>query len=122
MTYKRTTKRSSSTYDDDKMITTTSVLTYLIYFFEQISKGESLNIDCNMNRYRCTIKQMLLERSDSMTTKCLLCSRDANTENCIQCDFCNRFLHFKCIKIEKSDVIYIKNNMCALCRQYKINT
>ena len=88
----------------------------VIYFFERYIKGESLNKDVNLSKYRLFLKEITIKRSLDMSNICLFCTRSIAPNDSEQCSFCLRLIHTKCLKVK--DYKFIKNNMCDICRRY----
>lgn len=88
----------------------------IIYFFENISQHKSLKEDCDLEKYRIKLKSLILQNSSDMTERCLLCSRNIIITDSVQCEFCRRFIHLKCLIL--NDHPFIKNRMCDICRLY----
>lgn len=88
----------------------------ILYIFQQIAKKESAEIPQDMTCYRKVIKEMILNTSPKMTDICILCARTCTTIDSIECNYCKRFVHYNCLKLD--DHYFISNNMCDICKIY----
>lgn len=91
---------------------------YIIYYFSQITRGLSLTDWYDMDVYRQDIKQMILMRSDPVHNLCPYCGRSTNAEHYMQCSFCKRHFHLKCLIFRKEEQIIQDCNVCKLCQLY----
>lgn len=90
---------------------------FIIYFFECLVTGSSLICPSDMNSYRHKLKKLILKKSDDMKYRCLLCVREINIADATKCNFCHRWIHKKCLALEKE--FNMTYNMCELCRIYE---
>lgn len=68
----------------------------IVYFFDKLSKNESLNISCDMKQYRQQLQYLLINKASNMSEQCLLCARKCLSIEANRCDFCKRYVHIKC--------------------------
>ena len=88
---------------------------FIIYFFQQFIKNESLTVHKCMNDFRNTVRTLLLTMSDDMRGRCLSCGIDVTDDMAVdRCQICQRYCHNICAKME--------NQTCELCRRYKWKT
>lgn len=100
--------------------------TYIIYFFQRLTKSQNLNIAIDINQYRIDLKWLLLHHSSDMKERCLFCSLviKSKKKSIFTCRLCRRRIHHRCLltasELKEGLVRGEKttNDMCELCRVY----
>lgn len=91
---------------------------YIIYYFSRMVNGLPLTDTYDMNLYRLDIKRLILENSDPVHNLCLYCGRSVAIEQCLQCSFCKRYIHLKCLIFRQEDQNMKACEVCKLCQLY----
>ena len=87
---------------------------YVMYYMDVIGRNiGSFSNGFNLNDYRMKMAQLLLEKSDDMSSVCIYCFSEKKNDKVI-CKMCKRFAHFDCI--ENFD------DICELCQSYQRNS
>lgn len=72
----------------------------IIYFFEKICRGSSLETPCNLSEYRNVLKEIKLTKAPDMSEKCLFCTRNFVICDFYRCSSCNRYRHQRCCTLQ----------------------
>ncbi|CAH1170962.1 unnamed protein product [Phaedon cochleariae] len=91
---------------------------FCIKFFECILNGSDKTRATKMEQYRNEIKYLILNRSDDVWNRCLICSRIGDRNESNNCANCKRLVHNECLSVGAES--FINQNVCRLCAQYFI--
>lgn len=97
---------------------------FVIYYFNCLAEGISMNEDFDPNEYRFSIAESLLSLSKPMENICLMCIRheERKADSIKTCQICKRWSDEKCVmrKVKKGDIyvevpVISSQNICVLC-------
>lgn len=88
---------------------------YVIYFFEQMTKSQSLQQYVDLDLLRKKLMVLVLSESDNVLYRCIYCGYSENNLEIQNCNSCKRFAHIKDGCSTHDEFIY---GMCPLCRLY----
>lgn len=88
----------------------------VIYFAKQYLKSKEIGVCFKPSEYRVHIQQLILQYSDNMETKCIICGLKVLRRNhSIECKSCNRLAHLSCLlEGDANDSI---NHICIICKE-----
>lgn len=98
------------------------IVEFISYFFQNITKNQTLIHSFDPGESRINLKWMLLRNSSDMTNICLFCANLTTNDTAFKCQLCRRTIHYKCLLITYEIKTCVKitekiiNDMCDLCR------
>lgn len=90
---------------------------YVIHFFKAIIRNEPLISEFDPDGFRSELRYFLLEKSSNMRNRCLLCGSSDTLKRSIECRYCKRLFHFKCINDKLKNDFEFPFEYCDICIQ-----